>query len=100
MDDGPVATLLIGAERQIRGRIDAKTGAVTRADPAEPDVDDLLDAAGEGGVETRGGGEVGAGRAGVPGGAASRWLRWARGPERPAARRSAISAASSSAEDE
>ncbi|MCC7326841.1 MAG: hypothetical protein IT521_08575 [Burkholderiales bacterium] len=54
--DGRVATLLIEAERQIPGRIDTRTGAITRADLNEPDVDDLLDDIGELGMKT--GGEV------------------------------------------
>jgi len=40
---GRVATLLVEADRQIPGRLDADTGAVTPADLSHPDVDDLLD---------------------------------------------------------
>ena len=40
---GRVATLLVEADRQIPGRLDAATGAVTPADLSHPDVDDLLD---------------------------------------------------------
>ena len=45
--NGRVAAVLIDADRQIAGRIDAQTGAVTRADPTESAVDDLLDDIGE-----------------------------------------------------
>ena len=41
--DGRVATLLIEANRQIPGRIDAATGAITLGDLANPQIDDLLD---------------------------------------------------------
>jgi hypothetical protein len=44
---GRVATLLIEAERQIPGRIDAATGGIERGDLAHPEVDDLLDELGE-----------------------------------------------------
>lgn len=40
---GRVATLLVQADRQIPGRLDAATGAVTPAELSQPDVDDLLD---------------------------------------------------------
>jgi len=40
---GRVATLLVEADRQIPGRLDATTGEVTLADLSQPDVDDLLD---------------------------------------------------------
>jgi hypothetical protein len=40
---GRVATLLIEADREIPGRLDAVTGNVTLADPARPEVDDVLD---------------------------------------------------------
>lgn len=40
---GRVATLLIEAEREVPGRIDAATGRVEFADLAHPDVDDTLD---------------------------------------------------------
>lgn len=49
--DGRVATLLVEAERQIPGRIDAQTGDIGRADLSEPDVDDLLDDIGELGMK-------------------------------------------------
>lgn len=44
---GRVATVLIDADRQLPGRIDAKSGAVTRAESGERGVDDLLDDVGE-----------------------------------------------------
>jgi len=44
---GRVATLLIEAGRQVSGRIDAATGRIETADPADPEVDDLLDDLGE-----------------------------------------------------
>jgi len=40
---GRVATLLVEAERQVPGRIDAATGEIEFADLADPEVDDLLD---------------------------------------------------------
>ncbi|MGK0186018.1 MAG: hypothetical protein ACI9R3_001801 [Verrucomicrobiales bacterium] len=40
---GRVETLLIEADRQIPGRVDAATGAIEFADLTEPDIDDLLD---------------------------------------------------------
>lgn len=40
---GRVATLLIEAEREVPGRIDAATGRVELADLSHPDVDDTLD---------------------------------------------------------
>lgn len=40
---GRVATLLIEADRQIPGQMDATTGAITFSDMGQPDVDDLLD---------------------------------------------------------
>ncbi|MGH8800914.1 MAG: hypothetical protein ACREX6_01290 [Casimicrobiaceae bacterium] len=49
--DGRVATLLIEAECPIPGRIDVKTGAITRAELGEPDVGDLLDDIGELGMK-------------------------------------------------
>ncbi len=45
--DGRVATLLIEADRQIPGRIDADTGELQDADLSDPKVDDLLDDLGE-----------------------------------------------------
>jgi hypothetical protein len=53
---GRVATVLIEADRQIPGRLDAHSGEVTLAKPAEPDVDDLLDDIGE--TVLRTGGDV------------------------------------------
>jgi hypothetical protein len=44
---GRVATLLIEADRQIPGRIDAATGEIAFADLANPEVNDLLDELGE-----------------------------------------------------
>lgn len=44
---GRVATLLIDADRQIAGRLDAATGRVESADLSHPQVDDLLDDLGE-----------------------------------------------------
>ena len=44
---GRVATLLIDADRQIAGRLDAATGRVESADLGHPQVDDLLDDLGE-----------------------------------------------------
>ena len=44
---GRVATLLIEADRQTPGRIDAATGQIAFADLANPEVDDLLDDLGE-----------------------------------------------------
>ena len=44
---GRVATLLIEADRQVPGRIDAATGGVAFHDLAHPEVDDLLDDLGE-----------------------------------------------------
>jgi len=40
---GRVATLLIEADREIPGRIDAATGEIESADLADPEVDDMLD---------------------------------------------------------
>ena len=44
--DGRVATVLIEADRQLPGRVDAQTGAITRTAAAELG-DDLLDDVGE-----------------------------------------------------
>ena len=44
---GRVATLLIEAERQVPGRMDAATGRIAFDDLAHPEVDDLLDDLGE-----------------------------------------------------
>jgi sirohydrochlorin ferrochelatase len=38
-----VGTLLIEAEREVPGRIDASTGRVAFAELADPEVDDTLD---------------------------------------------------------
>ena len=38
-----MATLLIEAQREVSGRIDAATGAVEFGDLEHPEVDDLLD---------------------------------------------------------
>ena len=54
--EGRVATLLLEADRQIPGRIDAATGALSFANLGDPEVDDLLDDLGE--YVLRGGGEV------------------------------------------
>lgn len=51
---GRVATLLIEADRQIAGLLDAATGRVELADLSDPQVDDLLDDLGEL-VATKGG---------------------------------------------
>jgi hypothetical protein len=40
---GRVATLLVQADREIPGRVDAGTGAVTFGDLAHPEIDDVLD---------------------------------------------------------
>lgn len=53
---GRIATLLIEADREIPGSLDAATGAITLADPATSHVDDLLDDLGERVLKT--GGEV------------------------------------------
>lgn len=44
---GRVATLLIEADRQIAGRLDAATGRIELADLGDPHIDDLLDDLGE-----------------------------------------------------
>jgi stalled ribosome rescue protein Dom34 len=44
---GRVATLLIGSDRQIAGRLDAATGQIEAADLSDPQVDDLLDDLGD-----------------------------------------------------
>lgn len=44
---GRVETLLIEAERQVPGRVDAATGRIEPADLSHPQVDDLLDDLGE-----------------------------------------------------
>jgi hypothetical protein len=40
---GRVATLLIEADREVPGRLDAATGGIKLANPANPEVDDVLD---------------------------------------------------------
>lgn len=44
---GRVATLLLEADRQVLGRIDAATGQIEFADQAHPEIGDLLDDLGE-----------------------------------------------------
>lgn len=44
---GRIATLLIEADREIGGRIDAVTGKLQLSELSHPDVDDLLDDLGE-----------------------------------------------------
>lgn len=44
---GRVATLLLEADRQVPGRIDAATGQIEFADQAHPEIGDLLDELGE-----------------------------------------------------
>lgn len=44
---GRVATLLIEADRQIAGRVDAESGDIEFMDPADPEVDEVLDDLGE-----------------------------------------------------
>lgn len=53
---GRVGTLLIEADRQIPGKVDAVSGAIEFNDLADPDVDDLLDDLAE--LTLRMGGEV------------------------------------------
>lgn len=53
---GRVETLLIDAERLFPGHIDATSGAITTANLAHPDVDDVLDDLGE--IVLKKGGEV------------------------------------------
>lgn len=53
---GRIATLLLEADREIPGRIDASTGAVTLDELDNPEVDDLLDDLGE--YVLKSGGEV------------------------------------------
>ena len=52
--EGAVATLLVEADRQVPGRIDAETGGITPADLDNPEIDDLLDELAEMGLR-RGG---------------------------------------------
>jgi hypothetical protein len=54
--EGRVATLLLDAGRQLPGRMDAASGAITLGKLDDPDVDDLLDDLGERVLAT--GGEV------------------------------------------
>jgi hypothetical protein len=44
---GQIATLLIEADREIPGRLDAATGRIQRDDLSHPELDDLLDDLGE-----------------------------------------------------
>ena len=53
---GRIHTLLLEAERQVPGRMDATTGAITPGEMDDPEVDDLLDDLGEQVLAT--GGEV------------------------------------------
>ena len=53
---GRVATLLIEADREVPGRIDAETGVIEHDDLAHPEVDDVLDDLGE--LALKMGGEV------------------------------------------
>lgn len=45
--EGRIATLLVDADRQVPGRLDADSGAITLGALDAPDVDDLLDDLGE-----------------------------------------------------
>jgi hypothetical protein len=54
---GRIATLLVEADRQLRGRLDRATGRIARDDLGRPEVDDLLDDLAELPL-TRGGGVV------------------------------------------
>jgi hypothetical protein len=51
---GRVATLLIEADRNLPGRVDATTGRIEFADLSDPRVDDLLDDLGELVLKNRG----------------------------------------------
>lgn len=51
---GRVGTLLVEADREIPGRIDANTGAVELADAADASIDDLLDDLAESVLRTQG----------------------------------------------
>ena len=53
---GRVASLLLEAERQMPGRLDAQTGAISEGELSDPQTDDLLDDLGE--AVLRRGGEV------------------------------------------
>jgi hypothetical protein len=53
---GRVATVLIDADQDLPGRVDPKTGAITRTAVAEPEGDDPLDDVGE--LVLRTGGEA------------------------------------------
>ncbi|MGP1609325.1 MAG: hypothetical protein ACTS5G_01370, partial [Burkholderiales bacterium] len=46
-DAGRVDVLLVEAERQVPGRMDVATGAITLGKLDDPEVDDLLDDLGE-----------------------------------------------------
>jgi len=54
--EGRVTTLLIEADREISGRLDAATGRIQRDDLSHPELDDLLDTLGE--LVTSKGGKV------------------------------------------
>lgn len=51
---GRIGTLLVEADREIPGRMDASTGAVTLAELANPEVDDLIDDLAEAVLRARG----------------------------------------------
>jgi len=51
---GRIGTLLVEADREIPGRMDAATGAVTLAALANPEVDDLIDDLAEAVLRTKG----------------------------------------------
>ncbi len=51
---GRIATLLIEADREIPGRLDASTGAITPAKLDDPEVDDLIDDIAEAVLRARG----------------------------------------------
>ena len=53
---GRVATLLLQADRQLPGRLDAQSGAISQGELSDPQTDDLLDDLGE--AVLRRGGEV------------------------------------------
>lgn len=54
---GRIATLLVEADRQIPGRMDAATGQIQLGDLSDPEIDDLLDDLGEA-VSSKGGNVV------------------------------------------
>jgi hypothetical protein len=51
---GRIGTLLVEADREIPGRLDPATGAISRADLADPEVDDLIDDIAEAVLRARG----------------------------------------------